>query len=176
LHVARHRLTLGDLVSCIPAAMIEEYFPMRGAMLILAAWTLVAGCGSPSEPIDVAQLRRDVLETERAFAATMAARDHAAFATYLGDDAIFFADDVPLRGKQAITAAWQTYFAGAEAPFAWEPTQVEVLDSGDLALTTGPVYDPRGGRIATFSSIWRRHPNGSWRIIFDKGNAACPSP
>jgi ketosteroid isomerase-like protein len=106
----------------------------------------------------------------------MAKRDHAAFATYLADDAIFFAADVPLRGKQAIAEAWQVYFDGAEAPFAWEPEQAEVLDSGDLALTAGPVYDPRGGRVATFSSIWRRQADGAWRIVFDKGNAACPSP
>lgn len=27
----------------------------------------------------------------------------------------------------------------AEAPFSWEPAQVEVLDSGTLALSSGPV-------------------------------------
>jgi len=148
---------------------------MRSAVLILA-FTLVAGCSSHSDAFDGAQLRQDVLATERAFAGTMATRDRTAFATFLADDAIFFAADAPLRGKPAIAAAWAGYFDGAEAPFAWEPEQVEVLDSGDLALTSGPVYDPRGARIATFSSIWRRQADGTWRIVFDKGNAVCANP
>ncbi len=45
-----------------------------------------------------------------------------------------------------------------------------VLDSGELALSTGPVYDPAGKQVATFNSIWRREPDGSWLIIFDKGS------
>jgi ketosteroid isomerase-like protein len=145
-------------------------------VLILAVSTLLTACGSRGGSTADAELRQDVLETERAFAGTMAARDRAAFATFLADDAVFFAADAPLRGKQAIAAAWASYFDGAEAPFAWEPEQVEVLDSGDLALTSGPVYDPRGTRVATFSSIWRRQANGAWRIVFDKGNAVCANP
>jgi ketosteroid isomerase-like protein len=148
---------------------------MRSAVLILAVWTLVAACRPHDGSIDGTQLRQDVLETERAFARTMATRDRAAFAAFLADDAIFFGDDAALRGKQAVAAAWAGYFDG-EAPFSWEPEQVEVLDSGDLALTSGPVYDPRGTRIATFNSIWRRQADGTWRIVFDKGNAVCASP
>jgi ketosteroid isomerase-like protein len=48
---------------------------------------------------------------------------------------------------------------------------VEVLDSGTLALSAGPVRDPKGQQIGTFNSIWRREADGSWKIIFDKG---CP--
>ena len=46
-------------------------------------------------------------------------------------------------------------------------------DSGTLALSTGPVRDPAGSVVATFTSIWRREA-GRWRIVFDKGNEACP--
>ena len=60
-----------------------------------------------------------------------------------------------------------------EAPFRWEPAQVEVLDSGALALSSGPVFDPAGTEVATFTSVWRRESPGVWRIVFDKGNAAC---
>jgi ketosteroid isomerase-like protein len=35
------------------------------------------------------------------------------------------------------------------------------------------VRDPAGTLIGTFTSIWRRETDGSWRIIFDKG---CPPP
>jgi ketosteroid isomerase-like protein len=48
-----------------------------------------------------------------------------------------------------------------------------VLDSGGLALSTGPVHDPEGHQIGTFNSIWRRESDGSWRVVFDKGCPVC---
>ena len=66
-------------------------------------------------------------------------------------EAVFFTGTV-LRGAESIAAAWSPYFEGATAPFSWEPEQVEVLDSGTLALSSGPVYDPEGNRIGTFNS------------------------
>lgn len=72
-----------------------------------------------------------------------------------------------------MAAGWKRYFEKPAAPFSWEPAQVEVLDSGQLALSTGPVRSPDGKIIATFNSIWQRQPSGAWRIVFDKGSEVC---
>ena len=70
---------------------------------------------------------------------------------------------------------WLRFYHDPQAPFSWEPEQVEVLDSGTLALSSGPVRDPSGKIIASYNSIWRLEAPGHWRIIFDKGcNDACP--
>lgn len=61
----------------------------------------------------------------------------------------------------------------AETELAWEPAEVEVLDSGTLALSSGPVRDPAGKLIGTFTSIWRLEAPGRWRIVFDKGGEVC---
>jgi ketosteroid isomerase-like protein len=82
---------------------------------------------------------------------------------------VFFAGTTPLRGRDAVLAAWQAFFAGPAAPFSWEPDQVEVLQSGDLALSTGLVKDPEGVVTARFNSIWRRQRDGRWLVVFDKG-------
>ena len=119
-------------------------------------------------------LREEVLATERAFAKTMADRDHAAFRTFLAAETVFFSGEKPLRGAEAVAAWWKKYYEGKDAPFSWEPGQVEVLDSGTLALSTGPVRDPSGRVTGTFTSIWRREGPGTWRIVFDKGNPVCP--
>ena len=68
------------------------------------------------------------------------------------------------------------YFATPEAPFSWEPDQVEVLESGTLALSTGPVRDPAGVVIARFNSIWRLEAANRWRVVFDKGSPPSPGP
>jgi ketosteroid isomerase-like protein len=119
------------------------------------------------------ELQTQVRETERAFAKTMKDRDHTAFSRFLSEDAIFFSGPGHLRGKQPVANWWKRFFENLEAPFSWEPQSVEVLESGNLALSTGPVYDPQGKLISTFTSIWRQESPGIWRIIFDKGNPVC---
>ena len=118
-------------------------------------------------------LKKQVINTELAFAETMANRDFKGFVSFLSDEAVFFSSDKTLRGKNAVADAWKNYFATPEAPFCWKPERVEVLDSGTLALSTGPVHDPKGKLIGTFTSIWRLEENDHWRIIFDIGNPVC---
>jgi ketosteroid isomerase-like protein len=117
-----------------------------------------------------------VFASERAFAKSMADRSLSAFAGYISDEAIFFGGAKPLRGRVQIIKGWAAYFVGSEPPFSWEPDQVEVLDSGNLALSTGPVRDPNGKVIARFNTIWRLESTGEWRVVFDKGSPASPGP
>jgi ketosteroid isomerase-like protein len=130
-------------------------------------------CAVPSEPhrIDLAARRDEVRERETAFARSMADRDLAAFTSFIGPEAVFVGVGGTTRGPQEIAAAWKRFFDGPDAPFSWKPETVEVLASGDLALSSGPVFDPKGERIGTFNSTWRRDGDGLWRIIFDSG---CP--
>jgi ketosteroid isomerase-like protein len=133
----------------------------------------LAGCTNGPRRQNLTVLHQEVMETESAFARTMADRDSAAFASFVSDEAVFFSGPAPLRGRKQVTDWWKRHYEKKEAPFSWAPEQVEVLDSGTLALSTGPVYDPKGKKIATFTSIWRREAPGVWRIIFDKGNEVC---
>ena len=103
----------------------------------------------------------------------MADRDHAAFASFLADEAIFVGPGRVLRGAKQVAAGWKRFYEGAQAPFSWEPDQVQVLDSGALALSTGPVRDPSGKRVGTFNSVWRREAGGKWKIVLDNGCPPC---
>ena len=118
-----------------------------------------------------AELTRQLQAAESSFAATMGKRDLAAFASFLDAETVFFGRAGALRGKAAVMADWKQFFEGPDAPFSWRPEVVEVLDSGTLGLTSGPVFAPDGKRVGTFNSIWRRERGGGWKIIFDKG---CP--
>lgn len=117
---------------------------------------------------DPANLRQQVWDAELDFAGTMAVRDHDAFTSLLSADAIFFTGGKTLRGREAVSDGWKPYYEGRNAPFSWEPDTVEVLDSGDLALSTGPVTAPDGTHLGRFQSIWRLEADG-WRIVFDRG-------
>ena len=145
---------------------------------IAAAVVLMTGCATvPQQPrADMATLKKQVGDAERGFAKSMADRNFAAFNSYLSDEAVFFTNTAALRGKPAVSEFWKRFYEKPEAPFSWEPEIVEVLDSGALALTFGPVKDPSGKHFANFQSIWRQESPGVWKIIFDKGAQVCDCP
>jgi len=149
---------------------------MHRLIPILCASALLPACASAPARQDAGALRQQVMETERAFAHTMAARDFAAFQSFVSEEAVFLGGRTPLRGKRQVADGWKPLFAKPDAPFSWEPATVEVLDSGTLALSTGPVRDPGGKVIETFTSIWRLEGPGVWRIVFDTGSDACGNP
>ncbi len=146
------------------------------------AWRLTAGgwaaspgaSGSPGT--SDADLKQQVWDVETAFAKTMADRDHEAFSSFLAGEAIFLSS-ATARGRDQIAAQWHQFFEPPAAPFSWRPETVEVLDSGGLALSTGPVHDAAGKLLSRFTSIWRQEAPGQWRIVFDAGSPVCsPSP
>ena len=142
---------------------------LLGFVLALCFMTTVSTAQTSSTP-DRAVLEEQVRGTERAFAATMAARDLTAFSRFISDEAVFFSGPTPLRGKAAVVNFWKRFYEKPQAPFSWEPGVVEVLESGTLALSSGPVRDAKGEPAGTFTSIWRQEAPGVWRIVFDKGN------
>jgi ketosteroid isomerase-like protein len=145
------------------------------ALALCCATTLRAAEPDPAAALAAFRntLAGQVRTAERAFAATMAARDAAAFAGFVSEEALFLGRNV-LRGRAAVVEGWSAFFKEPAAPFSWEPESVEVLDSGTLALSSGPVRNPQGEVVATFNSIWRLEIDGKWRVIFDKGCPACP--
>ena len=144
---------------------------MSEQILILAA---AAGAGPAGrrrrDAVDVAALEAELRATETAFAKSMADRDLTAFAT------------VPRRGRGVLRRrraaarargdrrpGWARFFEDKAAPFAWAPQDVFVLSSGELGLSSGPVYGPDGTQVSFFTSTWRREPDGRWLIVLDRG-------
>ena len=159
---------------------------MRLPALLFTTVALVACASTPGsapriDAATAAQLEREVAATERAFAKTMADRDHAAFARFIAEDASFRNNQGPVLGKAAIVADWQRFYQGPQAPFSWEPDLVNVQADGRHALSTGPVRDAQGKVFFRFLSVWRREADGSWKVVIDMGvpfapPAANPTP
>jgi ketosteroid isomerase-like protein len=137
--------------------------------ILLTGLASAALAGTLVGQTPTADLKRQVFAAESSFAASMAERNLAAFASHVSPEAIFFGDTTVMRGKEEVLARWRGFFTDANAPFSWRPDVIEVLSSGRLALSSGPVFDPKGKKVGSFNSIWRREQDGRWKIIFDKG-------
>jgi ketosteroid isomerase-like protein len=143
---------------------------------IMTGWALSAALlflAAPAPAETNAELKEQVRQTEIAFAKSLADRNPTAFASFLAAETVFMSGGRATRGAAQVAERWKAFFDGPQAPFSWAPETVEVLDSGTLAMSSGPVRDPSGKRTGTFNSVWRREPDGKWKIVLDNGCPAC---
>jgi ketosteroid isomerase-like protein len=152
----------GHVLAASPAHVLA-------ALALIPAQTVAAD----APPAHQNALQQEVAATERAFAKTMADRDLAAFGRFISQEAVFVSGAKVLRGRQQVIDDWRKLYEGASAPFSWEPRTVQVLDSGRLALSRGPVHDTAGKLVGTYTSIWRLEAPKTWRIVFDSGCEVC---
>lgn len=117
------------------------------------------------------------MQADRAFAAAVAEGGTDAWVTWFAEDgAQIQPGSGEIRGRDAI----RELMAGLDDPnfsLAWEPRRADIAASGDLGWTTGS-YVSKGigvdgqprqaqGRYVT---IWRKQPDGSWKVVMDLGN------
>jgi ketosteroid isomerase-like protein len=162
---------LGAAAAPGPSRPAEAAVPAATAAPTPAATSTPVAAEAPAAAQPQTDAERSLRRTEEAFAASFAARDPAKFASFLGDEPVFAGRKRLLRGKQAIVEAWTSMMmSGPAAPFSWRPTRVIV--SGDAGMSSGAVFDPDGKWIGSFTSVWRRQPDGTWRIVLD-GTPPC---
>jgi ketosteroid isomerase-like protein len=161
---------LGDPIPAVgppvtPAMLNGSRSLTRNLGLVLLVLALPASATDRAE---------EVCATEIAFAKAFADRDAKKFFLFLADDAQFLGRPHTMLGKQEVIAGWSEFFKPAVAPFRWQLERVVTNSAGDLGFSSGPVFDETEVQIGTFTSTWVRQPDGSWRILFDRGSA-CPT-
>ena len=152
-----------------------------GSTVAVAVLGLLAGAGRGRAEQDRTAAAEEVRRAELAFAASVAANQPEKFASMIDEEAVFVGAAVT-RGRTAIVDSWKVFFAPDRPEFVWQPEIVELSGDGTLGMTRGPWtmkgQGPDGKpfeRSGTFNSIWRRQPDGSWKIVFDMGCPGCPA-
>ena len=119
---------------------------------------------------------------EIGFSKSVEAQDHERFATFIDPDARFVGNKVD-RSREAIAEAWRVFFTGDLPSIKWRPQFIEVLESGDLALSRGPyriIDRNEQGEMTegwgTYNSVWRLNADGKWLIVFDAGSFPDETP
>ncbi|NIP18433.1 MAG: DUF4440 domain-containing protein [Xanthomonadales bacterium] len=106
--------------------------------------------------------------------------DTEAFLSRFTDDASFMPAGAPLARGDAIRATWEALVSNPGFSLEWTATGAEVARSGDLGYTIGSfrlVLEVDGtpmAMIGKFSTVWKRHEDGSWKVQVDCFNADGP--
>ena len=101
-----------------------------------------------------------------------------AFLEFFSDDAVSVGPKATLA-KDGLRKQPSTPFS--ELELVWEPRLGDVAASGDLGWLTGPststnhTAKPATPRHGCYLSIWRKQPDGTWRVFIDVGTGA-PEP
>ena len=142
--------------------------------LLLSAVGVVASVQAPPPPSPALSA---LVETERAFARMSVAQGRReAFLAFFGDDALFFTP-APANAKELVRKWPPT------APFKldWEPRVGDVASAGDLGYTTGPFVrtspdaDARVVGTGWYFTLWKKQPDGTWKVAVDAGIQAPPA-
>jgi ketosteroid isomerase-like protein len=146
---------------------------MTGALALVVA----AGAAAAADP--AAALRAADVAMSRA----VEARDAAAFAAFVDDEAVWGGPAGLLEGKAAVLARWARFTAPGGPRLAWAPTGGAVAASGELGYTVGDArWEATGadGKPARgeghYLTVWRAGRDGRWRAVFDMDRSPEPPP
>ena len=123
-------------------------------------------------------------DMEAKFAAAVAAKDSKAFLSFWAEDAAIFPPGSPIVvGKDKILANWADILNNPDVSLTWSPDKMQVSASGDLGYTYGKYQSARKGpegqatiRNGKYVTIWRKEPDGAWRVVVDLGTPSDPPP
>ena len=133
---------------------------MRGIITIL-----LAGVGSTWAETPTDHLR-SMVESERNFYLEAQRKGtRPAFLDFFADDAIIFRPG-PVNGKEV----WRNRKTDLE--LIWEPTLAVISGNADLGYDTGPSKwrvdkSKEEWTYASYISIWKKRPDGSWKVAVD---------
>jgi len=100
----------------------------------------------------------------------------------------YFADNAavpsatPVAGKQALSEHYRKAFASPDLTLKWEPAKGEVFAGGQMGYTVGKYtahFKDKSGQAmeetGTYITVWKKQPDGSWKIVTDTGSEDGPA-
>ena len=143
-------------------------------MYLAFATALLCSCTVTMEDNGPEKQKEAILAAEKSFA-KMASEEGIpeAFIAFADQNAALLRQGKVLKGKTAIAAF---YNAGSfdNVTLEWEPTFVDISESGDLAYTYGDYVFTRTDSLGNiskntgvFHTVWKKQADGTWKYVWD---------
>ena len=151
-------------------------------LAVVTGMTLPACNRAPSDAaIPVTQYEAELIEADRAFAASMEEGGLDAWVNHFAPEGAMISGQGEITGEPYIRAAMAPILTDTTVVFTWSPQRARVAESGELGYTVGDYRISRrdsSGQVAEtldrgkYVSIWRRQPDGAWKVVADMGSSA----
>ena len=158
-------------------------------LTLVGAAALVACAGQPApEPTPTPDTRAAdeaaLRATIRDWAAAAQAKDAGKFVSVYAEDAVVMLANAPdMKGIAAIREGVPGMMQDPAFALSFEPDNVVVARSGDLAYETGPysmTMTGPGKKPSTekgrYVTVWRKQADGTWKVAVDAPVSDPPEP
>lgn len=165
---------------------------MRNLLLVLLLLTLMSPLVAAQKTRSKARVHREnpaeaattaLLQVDRDFVKTGVAKNIDSFMSFIAEDVRFYSAGVMRTGKLAFREGWAKGFADPSWTITWAPLYAEAAQSADLGYTTGSfeIHDKSSDgtpviRKGSYVTIWRKQPDGTWKVALDIGSFVPPKP
>ncbi len=134
---------------------------------------IISGCTQPKA--DTKTEAEKIMQLSKEWSIVAKSGDVEKTVSYWADDAIVISPgEHPLRGKESIKKMVEGSFKIPGFVIQWQPQQVEVSESGDMAYiiekSQVSYLDSTGTMSKQYNnavSIWRKQADGTWKNVVD---------
>jgi ketosteroid isomerase-like protein len=143
--------------------------------LIILPLAFAIGQGTPDEAALLMRLDRE-------FDMATAEKGVDGWAAYFAPNGSMLSDtSKPTTGHEDIRKAMEPAFKDPSFSLRWQPTNAGIMIPGIIGYTVGRWERSRKNKegklmkwTGTYSTTWKKQPDGSWKIVLDTGNPDGP--
>ena len=137
----------------------------------------------PAKPtVDRAAEEASLKATELAWSEAAGKKEIDSVVSFVTDDSIQLPPNAPAAsGKDAVRKEWETLFALKDFTVKWNPTLVQVAESGEIGYTSGTYSltftDPKTGKVedkGKYLEVWKK-VDGKWKCYLDMYSSDGPA-
>lgn len=131
--------------------------------------------------IDRAADEASLKATELAWSEAAGKKEIDNVVSFVADDSVQLPPNAPAAtGKDAVRKEWETLFALKDFTVKWNPTLVQVAESGEIGYTSGTYSltftDAKGGKVedkGKYLEVWKKI-DGKWKCYQDMYSSDLP--
>lgn len=158
---------------------------LRSTLILVGLVTAACGPGGqePASEVPVTTYEQELIEADREFAQRTTEGGLDAWVRHFAPEGAMISGQGEITGEPYIRAAMVDVLSDTTIVFTWEPRRARAAESGELGYTVGDYRISRrdsAGTIAEtldrgmYVTIWRRQPDGGWKVVVDIGTSAQP--
>jgi len=151
-----------------------KFLPLFAALLLVVITLPPAAHSSASSKATADTLK----QLEADFMKAAGEHGSQGYMSFYADDAVEVPNGAPILSGKVDIAKTMGFLDQKGNQLTWTPVGADIAASGDLGYTYGNyefrTMDETGKPVVEhghYTSIWKKQPDGSWKIVLDMGNA-----